>query len=36
VGIERTRQAVTKLNAAGYRIFFASDVGEEYGFIRRD
>ena len=36
VGIERTRQAVTKLNAAGYRIFFVSDVGEEYGFIRRD
>lgn len=34
VGIERTRQAVTALNAAGYRIFFASDTGEEYGFIR--
>lgn len=36
VGIERTRQAVTKLNAAGYRIFSVSDTGEEYGFIRRD
>jgi FkbM family methyltransferase len=36
VGIERTRQAVRKLNAAGYRIFVASDTGEEYGFIRRD
>lgn len=35
VGIERTRHAVTKLNAAGYRIFFAADTGEEYGFIRR-
>jgi FkbM family methyltransferase len=35
VGIERTRQAVTKLNAAGYRIFVVSDTGEEYGFIRR-
>lgn len=36
VGIERTRQAVTRLNAARYRIFFVSDTGEEYGFIRRD
>jgi FkbM family methyltransferase len=36
VGIERTRQAVTALNAVGYRIFFASDSGEEYGFIRPD
>jgi FkbM family methyltransferase len=36
VGIERTRQTVTKLNAAGYRIFCRSDTGEEYGFIRRD
>ena len=34
VGIERTRQTVTALNGAGYRIFFASDSGEEYGFIR--
>lgn len=34
VGIERTRRAVTALNAAGYRIFFASASGEEYGFIR--
>jgi FkbM family methyltransferase len=36
VGIERTRQAVANLNAAGYRIFAVSDTGEEYGFIRRD
>jgi FkbM family methyltransferase len=35
VGIERTRQAVATLNAAGYRIFFTSDSGEEYGFMRR-
>lgn len=35
VGIERTRQTVTKLTAAGYRIFSRSDTGEEYGFIRR-
>jgi hypothetical protein len=34
VGIERTRNAVTALNAAGYRIFFVSASGEEYGFIR--
>lgn len=36
VGIERTRQTVISLHAAGYRIFFASDSGEEYGFIRVD
>ena len=36
VSIDRTRQAVTKLNAAGYRIFAVSDTGEEYAFIRRD
>lgn len=34
IGIDRTRRAVTTLNAAGYRIFFASDSGEEYSFIR--
>ena len=34
VGIDRTRQAVRKLNEAGYRIFFASESGEEYSFIR--
>lgn len=34
VGIERTRQAVAHLKAAGYRIFAVSDTGEEYGFIR--
>jgi len=36
ISIDRTRQAVTRLNASGYRIFFVSDTGEEYGFIRRD
>jgi FkbM family methyltransferase len=34
VGIDRTRRAVNALNAAGYRIFFASQSGEEYSFIR--
>jgi len=34
VGIERTRRAVKALHAAGYRIFFASESGEEYSFIR--
>ena len=34
VGIERTRDAVAKLNAAGYGIFFATESGEEYGFTR--
>ncbi len=33
VGLDRTRRAVSALNAAGYRIFFASDSGEEYSFI---
>ncbi|HKW01850.1 MAG TPA: FkbM family methyltransferase [Vicinamibacterales bacterium] len=35
VGLERTRRAVAGLHAAGYRIFFASDSGEEYSFIRQ-
>lgn len=35
VGLESTRRAVRNLNAAGYRIFFVSDNGEEYGFILR-
>jgi len=33
IGVDRTRHAVNALNAAGYRIFFASDSGEEYSFI---
>jgi FkbM family methyltransferase len=33
IGIERTRRAVDQLNAAGYRIFFASESGEEYSFV---
>ena len=33
IGVDRTRRAVERLNAAGYRIFFASDSGEEYSFI---
>ena len=36
IGVDRTRRAVGKLNAAGYRIFFASDSGEEYSFILDD
>ena len=36
VGVERTRRAVTRLNASGYRIFAVSDTGEEYSFIRSD
>ena len=35
VGIERSRRAVDQLNAAGYRIFFAAENGEEYSFIRQ-
>jgi len=33
IGVHRTRRAVQALNAAGYRIFFAADSGEEYSFI---
>jgi len=33
VGIEKTRRAVNDLNAAGYRIFFVSESGEEYSFV---
>lgn len=33
VGVERTRRAVARLNAAGYRIFAAAASGEEYSFI---
>lgn len=36
VGVERTRRAVANLNAAGYRIFAASDSGEDYGFLLDD
>jgi FkbM family methyltransferase len=34
VGVERTRRAVARLNASGYRIFAVSESGEEYSFIR--
>jgi FkbM family methyltransferase len=34
VGTDGTRRAVAQLNAAGYKIFFAADSGEEYSFIR--
>jgi hypothetical protein len=33
VGIAKTRTAIRKLNAAGYRIFSVSPSGEEYGFL---
>jgi hypothetical protein len=36
VGVERTTRAVANLNAAGYRIFAASDNGEDYGFLLDD
>jgi hypothetical protein len=34
MGIDRTRRAIRSVSAAGYRIFFASESGEEYSFIR--
>jgi FkbM family methyltransferase len=36
VGVSKTKQAVRKLNAAGYRIFAVSPNGEEYGFLNFD
>jgi FkbM family methyltransferase len=36
VGVARTRRAVERLNAGGYRIFFASESGEEYSFFLDD
>ena len=33
VGIAKTRTAIRKLNAAGYKIFSVSPSGEEYGFL---
>jgi FkbM family methyltransferase len=33
LGIEKTREAIRGLNAAGYRIFSVSPSGEEYGFL---
>jgi FkbM family methyltransferase len=33
VGLDSTRRAVSHLNAAGYRIFYVSDNGEEYSFL---
>jgi FkbM family methyltransferase len=33
IGVEKTKQAIRTLNAAGYRIFSVSPSGEEYGFL---
>ncbi len=33
LGVEKTKQAIRALNAAGYRIFSVSPSGEEYGFL---
>jgi len=33
IGIERTKGAISALNASGYRIFSISDSGEEFSFI---
>jgi len=34
VGKAKTLQAIKRLNSAGYRIFFISDLGREYSFVR--
>lgn len=31
---DRTRASVARLRAAGYRLFYVSPVGREYGFVR--
>ncbi len=33
---DRTRQAVVELQAAGYAIFYVSEIGHEYGFVDRE
>jgi len=33
IGVERTREAVCKLNGAGYRLFAVSPSGAEYSFL---
>lgn len=33
---QRTRQAVEKLRAAGYALYFVAPSGREYGFVRKD
>ena len=33
IGIERTRRTIDRLNAAGYRIYYGADNGEEYSFV---
>ena len=34
IGLKRTRQAISKLNEAGYKIFHVSASGEEFSFIK--
>lgn len=34
IKVEKTKQAIHELNAAGYRIFSVSPSGEEYSFLR--
>ena len=34
IGVHRTKEAIRKLNEAGYRIFHISPSGEEYSFAR--
>ncbi len=34
IGVEKTKEAIRGLNAAGYRIFSVSPSGEEYGFLK--
>ena len=31
---EETEEAISKLNKAGYKLFFVSDVGRELSFIK--
>jgi hypothetical protein len=34
VGIKKSIEAIDLLNQNGYKIFFVSDSGEEYSFIK--
>ena len=36
VGIHKTKDAIKKIRSAGYKLFWVSSSGEEYGFIKQN
>jgi len=35
-GLDQTRNAINKLKSSGYSVFYVSDNGEEFGFVKKD